>query len=88
MKFYFSPTSEGEIGFQPPNGTTQYDYRVDYGHNGTDDVVLHDTLGRWVPLHISALHNLMEVLAYVSRQQTRIAAVAELQNPDHTQEVI
>lgn len=84
MNFLFGPsTVEGtEDAFQ--HNDKSYHYKVEYGNDGVEDIFIKDSVGRFVPIHISCIHKLMEILGNISHKHTTVKIYNELTNSSNT----
>lgn len=82
MNFLFGPSSV--VGdndyFVDKNYSAAYPYKVEYGNSDTEDVIIKDSLGRFVPINVGSIHQLMEILADISHKQAVIKTYNELTN--------
>lgn len=90
MKLFFSPTpiSSELPGFIPQGKNTLYLHYVEYGTGPGEllDVTIHDSIGRYVPVNIRDIDDLIVALNKV-REMAKVSAVepdrlAELTNPE------
>jgi len=82
MKFFFSETDtsimDANDTFIDPETGKSYEYCVDFGHNagGTEEVVIRDAVGRYIPVDLGSLPDLIELLAVI------LGTKATLENAD------
>ncbi len=80
MKIYFNEVPQADVDhfgedglFETESGNFFYNY-VEYGTNpgGTDEFAIHDGCGRYIPLTVESIAELVEVLERVQRMHNAI----------------
>ncbi len=80
MKIYFNPVPQADVDhfgedglFETESGNFFYNY-VEYGTNpgGTEEFTIHDGCGRYIPLTVESIAELVEVLERVQRMHSAI----------------